>query len=101
LNLIKIQGRGAFFGHNDQVFGRKPIFMAPEKFPEQAPDPVAFDRFAETFGYHQSQAGASLRAWGQGDAEMPGMQPSPLGHGPEKIGPVQKAIRLGETGGTG
>jgi hypothetical protein len=32
---------------------------------------------------------------------MPGMQPPPLGHGPEKIGPVQKAIRLGETGGTG
>jgi len=75
--------------------------MAPEEFPDKAPDPVAFDRLAETFGYHQTQAGASRRAWGQGDAEMPGMQPPSLGHGPEKIGPVQKAIRLGETGGTG
>jgi len=101
LNLIKSQGLGPFFSHNDQILGRKPIFMAPEKFPDKAPDPVAFDRLAETFGYHQSQAGASRRAWGQGDAEMPGMQPPSLGHGPEKIGPVQKAIRLGETGGTG
>ena len=73
--------------------------MAPEKFPEQAPDPVAPDRLAEPFRHHQSQPGSARRAWGQGDAEMPGMQPPPLGHGPEKIGPAQETIRLGKTGG--
>ena len=73
--------------------------MAPEKFPEQAPDPVASHRLAEAFRHHQPQPGAPPRPWGQGDAEMPGMPPPPLGHGPEKIGPAQETISLGETGG--
>ena len=75
--------------------------MAPEKFPEQASHPVAPHRFAEPFRHHQPQPRPFPGAWGQSDAEMPGIKPSSLGPGPEKFAPVQKAIRLGETGGPG
>ena len=83
-----IQVRGAFFGHNDQILRGQLVLMAPEKFPEQAPDAVAPYRLAQTFGHHQSQPGPPGQPRSQGNAKMPGMQPPPLGQGPEKIGPV-------------
>ena len=94
-----IQGRGALLGHNDNIFRGQPVLMMPEKFPEQAPDPVALHRFAQTFRHHQPQPGAPGWRWGQSNAKMPGMQPPPLGQGPEEFGPAQEAILLGEAGG--
>jgi hypothetical protein len=62
--------------------------VAPEKFPEYAPDPIAPHRLAKTFGYHQSQPGPPGLLRGQSNAKMAGMQPPPLGQSPEEIGPV-------------
>ena len=94
-----IQGRGALLGHNDDIFRGQPVPVAPEKFPEQAPDPVAPHRLAHSLRHHQSQTGPACLLRGQSDAKMPGMQPPPLGQGPEEFRPVQEAILLGETGG--
>ena len=100
-HLVIIQGFGPLLGHDHQVPGGQPALITPEKFPQQALHAVAPDRFAETPGHHQSQAGTRPLRQRQGDPEMTRVYPSPLGLDPEKFSATAETVRFGEAGGPG
>ncbi len=92
------QFRRALFGHDDQIAPRQQSLVKAEKFPEQALDAVALNRFAQALGDHHSQAGMIGRAGGQAKAEVGRVESSAPGLGREKFPPPAEAVRLGEAG---
>lgn len=100
LQLMIRKGEGPGFGHNDQVHGRQPGFMAAEEFSQQAFHPIASHRFTQTPGDHQSQPRGAGGRGSQDDPEMARMEPLTLGLSPKEIGATADPICLGETGGS-
>ena len=64
------QIRSPFFGHDDDVPRRQELFVAPEKFSQEALHPVAATGFAHLAPRDQPQPGAASLPRGQADAEV-------------------------------
>jgi hypothetical protein len=99
-DLMILQSRSPFLGHDHQVEGGQSGSVAAKKLPEQALDAIALDRFSQAPGSHQPQPGLGFGHGSQGHAKMARVEPLTLGLRPQKFLAMAEPRRLGETGGS-